>query len=107
MTNEKVGRGAQQFPLRLPEGMRDRIRAAAGVNNRSMNSEIVATLQEKYPAPALDGLTCTDIRRLKGLVSHLGQADLDAKERLEVSGQINFILEGGFDPDQGNSSDDR
>lgn len=31
--------------------MRDRIKVAADANNRSMNAEIVATLQEKYPAP--------------------------------------------------------
>lgn len=42
--------------LRLPDGMRDRIKAAAEENNRSMNAEIVATLDEKYPAPALDEL---------------------------------------------------
>jgi hypothetical protein len=38
-----------QYMLRLPDGMRDRIRAAAERNNRSMNAEIVATLEEKYP----------------------------------------------------------
>lgn len=40
-----------QFVVRLPDGMRDRIKAAADANNRSMNAEIVATLEEKYPAP--------------------------------------------------------
>jgi len=40
--------------VRLPDGMRDRIKAAAERNNRSMNAEIVATLEEKYPAPAID-----------------------------------------------------
>lgn len=39
-----------QFVLRLPDGMRDRIKRAAEINNRSMNAEIVATLEEKYPA---------------------------------------------------------
>lgn len=44
-----------QFVVRLPDGMRDRIKAAAEANNRSMNAEIIATLEEKYPAPeALD-----------------------------------------------------
>ncbi|RWR45876.1 Arc family DNA-binding protein [Sinirhodobacter ferrireducens] len=42
-----------KFMLRLPDGMRDRIKAAAEANNRSMNAEIVATLEEKYPAPKL------------------------------------------------------
>lgn len=34
-----------QFVLRLPDGMRDRIKAAAEANNRSMNAEIVARLE--------------------------------------------------------------
>ncbi len=45
---------SDKFMLRLPDGMRDRIKAAAEGNNRSMNAEIVATLEEKYPAPAID-----------------------------------------------------
>lgn len=49
MSETKPGRGSDQFPLRLPDGMRDRIKAAASDNGRSMNSEIVAALEEKYP----------------------------------------------------------
>lgn len=37
--------------LRLPDGMRDRIKAVADANNRSMNAEIVATLEDRYPSP--------------------------------------------------------
>lgn len=37
--------------VRVPEELRDRIKAAAEANGRSQNSEIVATLEEKYPAP--------------------------------------------------------
>jgi hypothetical protein len=40
-----------KFVLRLPDGMRDRIKAAASDNNRSMNAEIIAALEERYPAP--------------------------------------------------------
>lgn len=40
-----------RYMLRLPDGMRDRIKSAAASNNRSMNAEIIATLEEKYPAP--------------------------------------------------------
>ncbi|MDO5643708.1 MAG: Arc family DNA-binding protein [Paracoccus sp. (in: a-proteobacteria)] len=47
----KAGRGSDQFMIRLPDGMRDRIKAAADLNNRSMNGEIVHTLEEKYPTP--------------------------------------------------------
>ncbi len=33
-----------QYMLRLPDGMRDKIKDAAAANNRSMNAEIVARL---------------------------------------------------------------
>lgn len=38
--------------VRVPEDLRDRIKAAADANGRSQNSEIVRTLEEKYPAPS-------------------------------------------------------
>lgn len=40
-----------KFIVRLPDGLRDRIRAAAEEQGHSMNTEIVRTLEEKYPAP--------------------------------------------------------
>lgn len=39
---------AERFIVRLPEGMRDRIRWEAEQNNRSMNAEVVARLQESF-----------------------------------------------------------
>ncbi|WP_104018438.1 Arc family DNA-binding protein [Roseovarius nitratireducens] len=41
------------YGLRMPPDLKDRVKAAAKANNRSMNAEIVATLEEKYPAPRL------------------------------------------------------
>jgi hypothetical protein len=40
-----------KFMLRLPDGMRDKIKASAELNNRSMNAEIVQVLQNRYPDP--------------------------------------------------------
>lgn len=40
-----TGRDSDKFMLRLPDGMRDRIRDAAEANSRSMNAEIVARLE--------------------------------------------------------------
>jgi plasmid stability protein len=37
-------RSADQFVVRLPEGLRDALKARAAGNNRSMNAEIVAIL---------------------------------------------------------------
>lgn len=45
----KPGRGSDQFQLRLPDGMRDRIKAASDKAGRSMNAEIVAALEQAYP----------------------------------------------------------
>lgn len=49
--SDRTPQNQDKFIVRLPDGMRDRIRHAAEINNRSMNAEIVATLEEKYPAP--------------------------------------------------------
>lgn len=43
---------ADKFQLRLPEGMRERIAASARESGRSMNSEIVARLQEAFRSDA-------------------------------------------------------
>ncbi|MEM9050289.1 MAG: Arc family DNA-binding protein [Pseudomonadota bacterium] len=71
--------------LRLPDGMRDRIKAAAAANGRSMNAEIVAQLdaalkfseETGHPITA-DGLTDfvintmhPDIEDLREKVSHI------------------------------------
>lgn len=41
-------RTAEQFVVRFPDGMRDRIADAAKVAGRSMNAEIVARLQSTF-----------------------------------------------------------
>lgn len=57
MADTKPGRGSDQFPLRLPDGMRDRIKASAERNGRSMNAEIVQALEEMFPSePTTDEL---------------------------------------------------
>lgn len=38
----------------MPPDLKARVKAAAEANNRSMNAEIIATLEEKYPAPKVD-----------------------------------------------------
>jgi hypothetical protein len=50
-----------KFVLRLPDGMRDRIKHVAENNNRSMNAEIVATLKEKYPERRIDVSMLVDL----------------------------------------------
>ncbi|MBB1601071.1 hypothetical protein A9977_13570 [Variovorax sp. UMC13] len=37
--------------LRLPDGMRDRLKASAEENNRTLNAEVVARIEASYQAP--------------------------------------------------------
>lgn len=48
MTGRIPSRGSDQFVVRLPDGMRDRLKAEAEANKRSMNAEIVARLEESF-----------------------------------------------------------
>ena len=41
----QAGRDSDKFMLRLPDGMRKRIKTEAEANRRSMNAEIVARLE--------------------------------------------------------------
>lgn len=59
--------------LRLPDGLRDRIKAAAEANNRSMNAEIVGVLEEKFPAPRK-----VTAESLKAIIRMLKRMRLDA-----------------------------
>ncbi len=43
-----VGRGSDQFNLRFPDGLRDKIKRTAVKNFRSMNAEIISTLEKAY-----------------------------------------------------------
>ncbi|WP_417724581.1 Arc family DNA-binding protein [Salipiger sp.] len=39
------------YGLRMPPDLKARVKASAEANNRSMNAEIVAALDEKFPRP--------------------------------------------------------
>ncbi|NSY12471.1 Arc family DNA-binding protein [Agrobacterium vitis] len=54
MVENKPGRGSDQFPLRLPDGMRDRIKQESENSGRSMNAEIVARLERSLQSPFRD-----------------------------------------------------
>lgn len=45
---------AERFQVRMPNGLRDRIKESAEKNNRSMNAEIVSALEEKFPPKVID-----------------------------------------------------
>ncbi|MBY3268641.1 Arc family DNA-binding protein [Rhizobium laguerreae] len=49
-------RGSDQFVLRFPEGLRDRIREIADRNGRSMNAEIIMRLEDSLAKSGFDDL---------------------------------------------------
>lgn len=71
MSNEKPtypSRLAEQFVVRFPDGMRDRLKEAAHANGRSMNAEIVGRLQQSFEAP-------DDVVALRRELDHLRNSD--------------------------------
>ncbi|WP_312418951.1 Arc family DNA-binding protein [Shinella sp.] len=63
MQTKKAGRGSDQFPLRLPDGMRDAIKAAAEISGRSMNVEIVSRLEASFSNAELEDAERRDYER--------------------------------------------
>lgn len=58
-----TNRESDRFMLRLPDGMRDRLKEEAAKNNRSMNAEIIARLEDSFfgPEHRLDKYIIEDI----------------------------------------------
>lgn len=49
-------RDADKYVVRFPEGLRDKIKALAKANRRSMNAEIVFALEERMQAATGEAL---------------------------------------------------
>lgn len=62
-----TNRESDKFVLRLPDGMRDRIKAAADANSRSMNAEIVARLSATLADPRFERIPDTVVDLVKRL----------------------------------------
>lgn len=58
-----VGRGAEQYTVRFPDGLRDRIKVAADNSNRSMNAEIVARLEASFNFDGVTDDLVTDLNK--------------------------------------------
>lgn len=91
MEELRPGRESEQFNVRFPPGMRDRIKLAADRNGRSMNAEIIATLAQHYPAPR------TDVASLDGLIHYL-ISSADRAEQIGRLAEVNARLAGMGSP---------
>lgn len=91
MSTQKPGRGSDQFPLRLPDGMRDRIKAEAERNGRSMNAEIVARLEDSLNNAASDFNPYVFVALDKSLDLLMAQTDFVHELAGKVSGRKDYI----------------
>ncbi|MGH2342560.1 Arc family DNA-binding protein [Segnochrobactraceae bacterium EtOH-i3] len=64
---------AERFQVRMPDGLRDRIRDAAEHNGRSMNAEIVARLEESFTRGLMmsDEGVAESLAHIKHLIDYL------------------------------------
>lgn len=51
MVQDTPSRKLDQYIVRFPAGMRDRLKAEAAANKRSLNAEIIARLEASFPDP--------------------------------------------------------
>ena len=84
-----------KFMLRLPDGMRDQLKADALANERSMNAEIIArlsgdqpTLRDRFAGQALPTILAAAIdgkRKIHGWSDGLGQVQAIASDAYTVA----------------------
>ncbi len=61
-----------KFLIRMPTGLRDRIKAAADRQKRSMNAEIIDTLENQYPEPITIDEVVEDIEETVKILQRFG-----------------------------------
>lgn len=83
---KKVVQPQDKYVLRLPDGMRERLRAAAEANGRSMNAEINHRLEQSFEGPAT--ITMEIKRELNLAVKEFLEEGL--AKRLGSSGRRDF-----------------
>ena len=77
---------ADQFNVRFPDGMRDRIAATAKGNGRSMNAEIIARLERSFAAHEMgfkaDGLDIAGYLAMALMIALDDDSDAETKRQV-------------------------
>lgn len=98
MAKDTPGRGSDQFPLRFPDGMRDQLKKAAKENNRSLNAEIIARLENTLSDK---NVTLTDeIAKRIQLVSDVTGKPLDYIVNLSLESYYKKLVSSTEIPDK-------
>jgi predicted DNA-binding protein len=91
-----MARGDKQLNIRLPEALKDRITAAAQKNRRSVNSEILDTLETYYPEPITIEDTARDIRQSIQFIRAIRGHETFRVLAEEVDRLLDQVLEEGL-----------
>lgn len=85
MSDHKLppSRTADQFQLRLPDGMRERIADEAKKNGRSMNAEIVSRLEGSFFTEGDVGLSSEFIKRAAEAMERIEEKTLRLEAQLD------------------------
>lgn len=70
------------FMLRFPDGMRDRVKAAAEASGRSMNAEIVERLEESFTFPQKEYRLRAEISEMNQQIESLHQEIVDLTDEI-------------------------
>ncbi|MDK1377121.1 MULTISPECIES: Arc family DNA-binding protein [unclassified Sinorhizobium] len=100
----KPGRGSDQFPLRLPDGMRDQLKEEADKNNRSMNAEIVARLEGYDIIHWRMGQLMEEKERLTAQLDATREALIEQKT---ISARLQHLLSENFEDAKRREDNDR
>ncbi|MDV4183291.1 Arc family DNA-binding protein [Rhizobium brockwellii] len=104
----KTERGSEQAMIRLPEGMRDQLKAEAERSGRSMNAEIVDRLEQSFRSPLVlpdelidrikvyaDRHDRTVTEEIMRLLEREYPQQWDVDERMQYLGTLLAVLKGG------------
>lgn len=81
-----------KFIIRLPNGLRERIKVKADENGRSMNAEIVQVLEREYPEPAdVMHLNIDNIRRALEMYEQTS----DPRHRIYLQAMVEMMVKAG------------
>lgn len=80
-----------KFMLRLPDGMRELIKASAEANGRSMNAEIIRRLGDSYGEESL--------REMEGAADAIERGRLEARLLKALMNRLMFELGNDFSTD--------
>lgn len=83
-----------RYTIRIPTPLYERVKAAAG--EKSVNAEIVATLEEKYPSPVGDQISEVIAAWLKFLGEEVDALEANRRLRLIRAATSRFDQEGVF-----------